>query len=625
MEQDRIVLSTGEKNEIIDWINNNKSKFIVNYNNFQKYIDIHTIDDELITKILNDVKDRLIVKEKLQKYQDSNHLLKDFIYISEPGTKLHYHIDIPDNINFKDLDKNKTMVRFNICIKKPERGGRPIYSGKIIDLIELEYVICRSGIEFHTSEWIVKGDKINLSLGFLIDNDDLHLYTDRENVLVDNIYINTWENEEIKIESSDNKFILENDIILKNTIQYHINNNIKDFNNTQYYIEYSFIDENFDFIYENINKTTPELCLLFFLSDTSNPIIFTNIDNDSYKYKEVSENDNIIVFIPKKNTHIVMNHSNYYRFINMYDKIDKPKYIKIRVWNKTINSNNLSDTELEKAYNINIYDLNDSSPFFIPTYYNNIIVSEYLNYRNFVDRLLYDSSSTEAIIQEIDDFVSKNSEINIFCICGFEKATTIDYDKLLGMYGDLTDDIYPFIDKRICTIKNTNRFYKNTIFLNTLSQNVCFWIINEAMKSSEWKKNVYNNYKTYLNLENIPSVLSFVLFLSNSILYQIQNKYNFMNGPDINIKDIFICKYTSEDVYDDSYTDDSFISVNINLNDINTYSGGEVIFDDSNDNVKLKGGDMIVYNGKKKRMNCKINSGEKYILVILTEILLSNT
>lgn len=426
--------------------------------------------------------------------------------------------------------------------------------------------------------------------------------------------IHIWKNEELQFDFSHNNFNLSNETQLDNIIQFHIKDNIKNFDHTKYYIDYSLIDEHFDFKYENINKITPELCLLFFISDTSNPIIFTNVDNDAYKYKEVSEYDNVIVFIPKKNTHIVVNKSNYYRFIDMYnEKTDQPKYIKIRIWNDKINPNNISNV------NPLLGQLIDCPSKGL----NNIITTQYSIYKNIIEKLLYESEYTNSIIQEIKELIEKHNETNIFCIYGFEKDKGIDYDKLLENYGKLTDDIYPFVDEHINTVKNTNRFYKNTIFLNTLSQIVCFWIISESIKSCEWKKDIYFNYKNYLNIENIPSVLSFVLFLLNPLLYKIQNQYDFFDGPNINIKDIFICKYTSEDNYDNSYIDNSFLTININLNDISSYTGGEIIFDDSDHKIELNCGDMIVYNGKKNRTNCKIISGEKYVLVILIELVIS--
>jgi hypothetical protein len=51
------------------------------------------------------------------------------------------------------------------------------------------------------------------------------------------------------------------------------------------------------------------------------------------------------------------------------------------------------------------------------------------------------------------------------------------------------------------------------------------------------------------------------------------------------------------------------------------FSGGEIILGGNEEYIKIVQGDMFVYNGKTKKQNCTIDSGEQFVLVILTELL----
>ena len=94
----------------------------------------------------------------------------------DSGTKLHMHKD--------ENDSNGAQIRFNVCIQKPERGGYPFYSGKKLDIEERKYVICRAGLDLHTGG-LIYGDKpkIVISFGFSIDEDDVHIYSNREKII----------------------------------------------------------------------------------------------------------------------------------------------------------------------------------------------------------------------------------------------------------------------------------------------------------------------------------------------------------------------------------------------------------------------------------------------------------
>jgi hypothetical protein len=180
MPSERRVCTVEEQKILIDWVTKNYKTFTLNhpaksltntkYDGY--YTNLKNIKNDTISTILDNIKKRIEEKEQLYLYDEC--LVKEdvphFIYFMEPGTKLHKHND-------RTSSKKGTQIRFNVCIQKPEDGGRPIYANKVYDLFECEYIICRSGIDYHTSE-IINGNigKINISYGYFVNNEDVHKY-----------------------------------------------------------------------------------------------------------------------------------------------------------------------------------------------------------------------------------------------------------------------------------------------------------------------------------------------------------------------------------------------------------------------------------------------------------------
>ena len=95
----------------------------------------------------------------------------------------------------------------------------------------------------------------------------------------------------------DGQYLL-NSLNLENNIEkcvydislFHMDNNNIDFNKSLHNIEFSIEnpDNTFKIHYNRKNKKYPLLSIITFLEDNSNPIIFTDIDLESYKYKEIN-------------------------------------------------------------------------------------------------------------------------------------------------------------------------------------------------------------------------------------------------------------------------------------------------------------------------------------------------
>jgi predicted 2-oxoglutarate/Fe(II)-dependent dioxygenase YbiX len=111
----------------------------------------------------------------------------------------------------------------------------------------------------------------------------------------------------------------------------------------------------------------------------------------------------------------------------------------------------------------------------------------------------------------------------------------------------------------------------------------------------------------------MPAALSFILFSSYFWLNEIKKLYDF--NIDLNIKNIFIVKHIVQNNFCNILkTDDSFLTININLNDNNDYTGGEIVFND--DTIELQQGDMLIYNGQISRNYSGVTNGVKYVLVL---------
>ena len=678
MKENREVVTLEEQNSIINWINNNKQILHSNLNNNQNYInikDIENIKSDIETKtvleyIIN-IKNKIIEIEGLKNFLSGDDIFKDFIYESPPGTKLHYHVDNAFKIKNEknsDLDFSKIMIRFNVCIQKPEKGGRPIYSGNLIELVERSYIICRSEIDYHTSEWI-SGNKsrINISFGFLIDTVYLNKFSNRENVInKDCLFIETWNYkdidkykiyENIKNIEPNEKYILkiqkenDNNLLKKfifNISKYHMKRKNKILDEINNCIEFSFVKSKEKEVITEYNKKikkTPILSIIIFLKHFNKPLIFTNIDNESYKYKEIPDENNIIISIPKKNDYLIIEKSNVYLNLPLdnNDENNELSYLKINIWELPSNdlkeyindkdvlmnfsySDNLSYTNFDNNNETNILSIEDKIMLDLNNRElnndcSNIVYEKINCYYNLIENILYENNNSNSI-NKINKYLKKLDLYENILILHLFRNNEIDYLNLLEKFdNDIAKDIYPFFNKDIQLFEN-NRFKKKKIIEKIISKDVCYWIINESEKLNKWIESPYKNYNTYLNIESLPSVLNYILFVSNFWLLNLKKIFELENSNiNMNIKDIFVTKYSKENVHFVKNVDESFIILNIALNDNKDYKGGEILFDNvENENILLQQGDMLIYNGKCLRSNGGISYGEKYVLVVIIDI-----
>jgi len=297
-------------------------------------------------------------------------------------------------------------------------------------------------------------------------------------------------------------------------------------------IEYKSNKMNIDYV----DKKYPLLSILI----PKGQCIFTEIDINAYKYKNISSENIFYIVNPLENSYVVFDSSKFY----------SGEGIKINIWD-----------EIKDEKEIDLVDMKE-------------IIHENIEMRiNLKDKIYsemkYDIKNKFVKVQ--NSFI-KN-----------------DYKRMYEKYGLITDDLIPFIENKDLHIDN--RFNRIKLIKNVLSKDVCYWIMNESEKQKS-DDGRYSNYSDCVSIENLPGVLNFVLYSSHYWLTHVKQLYD-MNVV-LNIKDIFISKNSTKSIKGKN-NDDGFIILNIQLNETTeslTYN---------NDNILLNQGDMIVYTKKTMR------------------------
>ena len=312
-------------------------------------------------------------------------------------------------------------------------------------------------------------------------------------------------------------------------------------------IDYSSNKMNVDYV----KKKYPLLSIII----PSGQCIFTEITMDMYKYKNISNKSTIYVINPEENTYILFDSSKFY---------------------------------CGKGTKINIYEEVDLS---------NVSSSNQSYIRENIQNIEYESNiNLKKIIYEPINFLLNPGKL-------LNTYNENNYNRLYETYGNIVDDLLPYIENN--QIDTKNRFNRMKVVKNIISKDVCFWIMNECEKQ-EWIDCKYLNYPICVSIEKIPGVLNYVLYTFNYWIDHIKSLYE-MNIK-LNIKDIFIAKNNNSQKRIEKINDDAFIALNIQLDNMNN----TIIY--NNDSIQLEQGDMIVYNKKTLREKCN-----NYVLVLMID------
>ena len=168
------IISKKELNFILKFIDINKDIFEENiFSPNRKFITLHKKLNP--PNIFFDIKKRILIKENiLDNYVDDifshGDIFGDYIGIITNGGKIHHHID--------EKPTKYNLVRFNLFLSIPEKGGFPIYNEVTIPVIVGDYVRCNSSKEYHECE-MVEGDtpRIVISYGIYLKQEKNKLIT----------------------------------------------------------------------------------------------------------------------------------------------------------------------------------------------------------------------------------------------------------------------------------------------------------------------------------------------------------------------------------------------------------------------------------------------------------------
>jgi hypothetical protein len=369
-----------------------------------------------------------------------------------------------------------------------------------------------------------------------------------------------------------------------------------------------------------MNYVYPLLSCVTYFNDNYCPTIITNIDLESYKYKEFDKQTELFLSFPKCNKQITFNGKYYHgSTILDYNKFEKEvsRYIiAINLWDKKpsnvdyYTSENNSDTFSKVQEIISTEKEND---------FTNIIsvCKKTINYSLFED-ILYNNNKNALI--EFNNYINLDNSKKTCYKFVLDKNTEEKQLKLQlkNKYGDIIDDINEIMDEK-ANLKY-NRFLQRFHYEKVYTPDICRYLINESEKyataNGGWTTKRHDNYPTTdLPVEKIPSIFGLILQTLETITKKIHKSYCLQENMILNVVDLFIVKYKDiEQNYLDMHHDGSFLSFNILLSNTDDFKGGGTYFDDGL-TAHLEQGDILIHSSKIKHAGLPITKGTRYLLV----------
>ena len=344
----------------------------------------------------------------------------------------------------------------------------------------------------------------------------------------------------------------------------------------------------------------PIITTITYLNDNDIPDVLTNIDIESYMFKNINENVEFGLSFPKKLKHISFNGDKYYHGINnILNKNDKRITLKINIWKSDANNVNLHlNLNLNNVKSNFVFSKNDNiiETFEKSNVHNDIYLENNLLNEDFVENLLYrnsiylDTKTLEKILQNKDDF-------DLILI---KQEPTKKENK-----------------RRTLIDINCNKFLQRFTFKHFYEKFICSFIINNCVNlfDNDSKIMNYNNCKT-LDIEVVPQIMNIVISSFELIIEKIKKIYCFKDINSYCIEKIFIIK-NNEQVLNNFSKNNSSICINILLNSV--FQGGNLEFEDGLE-TELEIGEMIIFNGNVSHRLLPVKNGSQYILVGLLNI-----
>lgn len=382
------------------------------------------------------------------------------------------------------------------------------------------------------------------------------------------------------------------------------------------YVEFYIKSENEDkFIhflqYDEIEKKNnkkyiyPFFSCLTYLNDNFSQILFTDISNDDYKYKNFSNQTKIVLSLPIKGKHIVFDGEKYVSFLPSSCNLEESNFILIvNIWEtkpnipyykKIINNDNILINEYNKKIPL-FLKLNQSI---------NELSGIDISNEDFFEMIFYNQSYDDiknVLVFKNDETNDKNKNIFIYNL----KKIISEKELIFNEVNDIKNKMYE--------IQN-NRFLKEFSFKSNFGEQLNMWIINESenfvKKNNGW---CVKNSILFLPLKNITTVFRFFSFTLQNIFDNIYTNYKLDKECKLNISEITIQKYVN--IY--SFTNEviinniDFIKFYILLN--SDFKGGNILFSDGS-SYQLKKDEVFVHcNQMNYKFDC-ITEGYMYLII----------
>lgn len=376
------------------------------------------------------------------------------------------------------------------------------------------------------------------------------------------------------------------------------------------------------------NYIHPMLSCVTYFNNHNCPTIITNIDFETYKYKDFNKLNSIYMSFPCKNKHITFDSTLYHGISNIFnnENYKNPRYmLAINLWSNkptnieyydnsinSSNTNSINSSNFETTINKVLTDSN----------FNVIKVNnEVINFKLF-ENLLYKRDNN--LFKTFSNFINENEIIYKSCIKlivndGKEEKQKQLQDSLKNKYGNIIDDINNIMSTCKSTIKY-NRFLQRFQYNNIYSKEICNWIVNEcelyAKNNGGWTTKRHDNYPTTdLPIDMVKPIFNFIYESFKTINNKIKKSYCLPESINLDFKDIFVVKYKfNEQNYLDLHEDGSFMSFQILLSNLNDFEGGGTYFDDGL-TMYPEQGDLLIHSSKIKHCGLPITKGTRYLLV----------
>uniref|UniRef100_A0A6C0LLB4 Fe2OG dioxygenase domain-containing protein n=1 Tax=viral metagenome TaxID=1070528 RepID=A0A6C0LLB4_9ZZZZ len=364
---------------------------------------------------------------------------------------------------------------------------------------------------------------------------------------------------------------------------------------------------------EEMKKTDklryPDLASITYLTEANAPTVITNINDEVLNYKEFDNENLLFVSFPKVGKIITFNPQVYHSAVST-ENVSNRLILLINFWrNPPTTCKDYIPTGLVSEGNIEINAIDTD----IPSKYSDLI-----NFGSL--RTLLDNKVPLDLCQRLMD-----CSTDIY-LTGNEKTKWKEQhlDRADSLNQKLLHD-FNSINKKHIDI--SNRFLQRSVTEGFFSHDVCDIIVNHANKIGQdngWTTKRHDNFPTtdlpmHMFSETVKAI---ILCRVSEILDKAKVLYCFPKAYNMNVKDIFIVKYSpSQQSILGMHCDGHILTFQITLSSLKDYEGGGTEYCDGCI-LKPNKGALTIQSGFVKHAGVPITKGLRYVLVGFVEVLI---